>query len=158
MEEEIKEQQKGEEVVKYPYMVQLSEKLIEYGLTHEQADSKLCFEQMILVYAQQDESCRDIPEVKYINCKYKYNIMPLANFVIINYRGLSEEELSKIARFYDKKGIKSFTLREYEGYNDMNIKLTDRIREYYGFDDAICIELTVLCEKVMPHLRELNKY
>lgn len=158
MANEIQEPQKLEEVVKYPYLVQLSEELIKYGFTYDQADSISCFEQMILMHTREDKSCDDIPEVKYVDCKYKYNIMPLANFVIINYKGLSEEQLSKIAKFYEGKyNMDSFTLNEYEGSCKHKIQLTKHIREYYGFEEAICLELKALCERVLPYLRELYR-
>lgn len=84
--------------------------------------------------------------------------MPLANFVIINYKTVSEEHLSKICKFYrEKYNMESYTLVEFEDTlaNGFGSYLTGHIHSNFKFSNAICLDMTPLCEKVFPDLKAL---
>lgn len=136
--------------------VDLIKKLIELGLTMEQLQSSDKFEQLILQLAKQNEDCSDIPDIQNGDCGFIWKIMPLSNFVIINYKTLSEEQVSKIAKFYrEKYNMESYTLGEFETmlYEQFGSYLTGHIRGEYKLTNAICLDLTPLCEKVFPDLK-----
>jgi hypothetical protein len=138
--------------------VDLVKKLKEFGFTPEQLRSSDVFEQLILKYVRQNEECADIPEVNASDCSFIYKVMPLANFVIINYKTLSEEYLSKICKFYrEKYNMESYTLVEFEDMlaNGFGSYLTGHIHGNFKFDNAICLDMTPLCEKVFQDLKTL---
>ena len=138
--------------------VNLIKKLKELGLTVEQLKSGDVFEQLILKYARQNEECANIPEVNVADCSFIWKVMPLSNFVIINYKTLSEEDLSKICKFYrEKYAMESYTLVEFEDMmaTRFGSYLTGHIHGDFKFDHAICLDLTPLCEKVFPDLKAI---
>jgi len=138
--------------------VDLIKKLIELGITLDQITKSDKFEQLILQLAKQNEDCSDIPDVQNGDCGFIWKVMPLSNFVIINYKTLSEEQISKIAKFYrEKYNMESYTLGEFETmlYEQFGSYLTGHIRAYYKLTTAICLDLTPLCEKVFPDLKAL---
>lgn len=128
--------------------VDLVKELIKVGITKEQIKTSDVFEQLILTYARSGNDCVDIPVVIPEDCSFIWKVMPLSNFVIINYKTLSEENLSKIAKFYrEKYSMESYTLSEFEDmlHDRFGCYLTGHIRHDFKMTNAICLDLTPLC-------------
>jgi hypothetical protein len=143
---------------KYLYaQIRFLDKLIELGLTEDQIRTSDTFEQLILQHAKKSENLGTLPNVKPQDCSFVFNTIPLANFAVINYKTLSEEQLQKICEFYrDVYNMECFTLNEFQKTKS-DMFGCYMMGKFHGmhFDNAICLDLTTLSSKIFPDLKPI---
>lgn len=83
----------------------------------------------------------------------------LANYMVLNYQKLSEQQLKALVKVYEQKypQIEIFTLMEYEEYlhECYGAFVTNYIRHTLKFHNAICINMSHFYEHV---LKDLSKH